>query len=114
MREIYARYLELENADNKQSEFVNELKNKVQDLLKRSFLNNIGSFFTVIEKVLNDFKSRAFPIINENKTLTREPTTETAPEPLPETTHKLAPNLKAFDTPKTNRKISPLKLRGKK
>ena len=37
MREIYARYLELENADNKQSKFVNELKNKVQDLLKKVF-----------------------------------------------------------------------------
>ena len=56
-----------------------------------SFLNNIGLLFSATEKVLNNFKSRARPIINQDKTLA-------TPEPATEPTNEPAPNPKVFDT----------------
>ena len=42
-----------------------------------SFLkNNLGLFFSVREKVINNFKSRIFRIKNSDKILTSKPTSE--------------------------------------
>ena len=87
-----------------------------------SFLKNVRLFFTAREKVFNNFKSRAFPIINQDKTLTPKPTPETTPETSREPTlelilepaFKTAPDLTVFDTPKTIKskiRHSPCKLR---
>lgn len=46
------------------------------------FLNNIRLFFSAIEKVLNNFKSRPFPNITQDKTLKFEPEREPASEPV--------------------------------
>ena len=53
----------------------------LQHLAKRYSLNNLALFFGAREKVLNNFKSRLFPIINLGKIPTREPTPEVATEP---------------------------------
>ena len=87
-----------------------------------SFLKNVRLFFTAREKVFNNFKSRAFPIINQDKTLTPEPTPETTLETSREPTHQLilepvfetAPDLTVLDTPKTTKskiRHSPFELR---
>ena len=54
---------------------------------KKSFLNNLGLLFSAREKVLDNFKSRLFPIKNLYKIPTREPATDPAKEPTP-TKHK--------------------------
>ena len=65
------------------------------------------------KKHFNNFKSMTFHVINQDKTVTPEPTPfptlASWPEPTLEDTHDLAPNQKAFDTPQSRRKISPLK-----
>ena len=43
--------------------------------------------------------------------LAHEPASEPPPEPGPKLAPKPAPNQKVFDTPKTKRKLTPLKLR---
>ena len=65
LRDIYEGHLSTEGANNKQSNFTNELKNfdkgaKILD--KKYFLNNLGLLFSAREKVLNSFKIRLFPI----------------------------------------------------
>ena len=65
LRDIHNGYLSLEKTDNKQSNFVNELKNFEKDtktLEKRSFLNNLGLLFSAREKLLDNFQSRLFPM----------------------------------------------------
>ena len=59
-------------------------------------LNNVGLFLKAGEKVLNNFKSRIFPIKDKIPTPEYEP----VPEP--------ASNPKVFDTPKSKRKILPI------
>ena len=58
--------------------------------MKKYILNDLGLFFSVRAKVLNNFKSRLFPIKILDKTSTRKPTFESeyqqAPESTPETT----------------------------
>ena len=51
-----------------------------------SSLNKIGLFFSAREKVLNNFKSRALPIINQDETVRLEPTPKPVPEPVAEPT----------------------------
>ena len=62
------------------------------------FLNNKILFFSARAKT---------PITNEDKNLTPKPT----PEPGRKPTTEPAQNTKVFDTPRTKRKISLLKLR---
>ena len=92
-------------------------------------LKNTQLFFSAREKVFNNFKNRAFLIINQVKTLIPEP----VPEPTPKTSHKPKPettreptseptleptfeaasDLTVFDTPKTTKsktKRPPFKL----
>ena len=63
---IYTKgHLSVEKADNKQSNFANELKNfdeGIKKLKEKSCFNNLGLLFSAREKVLNSFKSRLFPI----------------------------------------------------
>ena len=63
LRNIQEGYLSLEDADNKQSNFDNELNN-FDKSIKNLFLSNLRLFFGAREKVLNNFKSRLFPIKN--------------------------------------------------
>ena len=80
-----------------------------------SFLKNMRLFCTAREKVFNNFKSRAFPIINQETPETtletsREPTHQLILEPVFET----APDLTVLDTPKTTEskiRHSPFELR---
>ena len=56
----------MEVADDGKSNFAAKLKNlnKGKKQLKKVFLNNLGLLlFSAREKVLNNFKSRLFPII---------------------------------------------------
>ena len=55
LRNIHEGHLSIEKADNKQSDFANELKNfdkGIKTFEKKSFLNNLGIFFSAGEKVL--------------------------------------------------------------
>ena len=57
--DIHKWYLSLEGADDVQSNFVTKLKIKKikgKKLLKKSFLNNLGLFFSANENVLNNFQ----------------------------------------------------------
>ena len=54
------------------------------------FLNNIKLFFSAIEKVLNNFKSRPFPNITQDKTLKLESEREPTSEPVQGPAQKLA------------------------
>ena len=59
IRDINKWYLSLEGADDVQSNFVTKLKIKKikgKKLLKKSFLNNLGLFFSANENVLNNFQ----------------------------------------------------------
>ena len=107
LRDIDEEYLLLKDADNKPSNFATELKNfdeSIKTIDTKSFLNNLGLFFSAREKVPNNFKSRIFPIKNLDKTSARELTFESAIQPAPKPTPETR---KA----KTKRNISPLKLR---
>ena len=64
-------------------------------------MNNVELSFSATENVLNSFKSRLFPMKNLDKYLTREPTPDTAAEPIPK--------VKTEPTP-TKHKKSKLKL----
>ena len=78
-----------------------------------------------MRKIFNNFKSRVFPIINQDETLTYKPTTKPITEPTtkPTTEPKLEPMREPIPTPtweptpepelkqEPKRKISPLKLR---
>ena len=108
------RYLSLENADHKQSNFAIILKNfekSTKILEKKSFLNNLGLLFSAREKVANSFKSRLFLIKYLNKTTTCEPTPEPATEPEVAKEPATEP-IKATKAAKvkTKRKISSLNL----
>ena len=86
LRNIHERHLSIEKADDKQSNFTNELKNfdiGMKALEIKSFLNNLGLLFSAREKVPNSFKSRLFSIKNVDKITTREPAAETAAEKIP-------------------------------
>ena len=48
---------------------------------KEFFLNNTRLFFSAREKVINNFKSRLFPVKKVEKLPTCEPTVELATEP---------------------------------
>ena len=94
---------------------------------KRSFLNNIRLIFSTSEKILNNFRSKIFPIKNTLSEQAPEPqpklALEPAPEPAPEPASEPAPELATEPIPettpeekkatkaKTERKTSPLKLR---
>ena len=97
-----------EKADNKQSNFANELKNFEKGrktLEKMYFLNNLGLLFSARKKILDNFKSRLFPIKNLNKIPTSEPTPEKAAELATEPTPK-----QATDATPTKHNKSKLKL----
>ena len=60
-------HLSTEKADNKQSNFANELKKfdkGTKKFEKKSFLNNLEMLFSAREKFLYSFKRRLFPIKN--------------------------------------------------
>ena len=83
MRYIHEGYLSLKDASDKQSNFAAELKNldkHKKKTEKRLFLNNFGLFFSAIEKVLINSKSRLLPK-KIDKIQTRKPTPELATEP---------------------------------
>ena len=111
---IYTKgHLSVEKADNKQSNFANELKNfdeGIKKLKEKACFNNLGLLFSAREKVLNSFKSRLFPIKKKlNKIPTHEPATD--PEVAKEPATELEIATKATKA-KTKRKISSLKLQG--
>ena len=56
----------------------------VKKQLKRVFLNNLGLLFSARENVINNFKSRLFPIKQIDKIPTHEPTSESTTETTPE------------------------------
>ena len=95
--DIHEGNLLLEDADEKQSYLINELKDMGKGktpLEKKSLLKNAGLFLIGREKILNNFKVKTFLIKNIDKNSTLEP----APEPAPDPT--------AFDTPKSiNQKL---------
>ena len=110
-RDIFKKKLALGEADNEQSKLVNELKNVdkgIKQVKKRYFLNSLGLIPGAREKILNNFKSRIFPV----KNLDEIPTPEQAPEPA--TALKPAPASEPAPTSEpTKHKTSKLKL-GKK
>ena len=74
LSDIDKGYLSLKDADDKQSNFATELKNfdkSIKTIDTKSFLNNLGLFFSTREKVLNNFKSRIFPLKNLNQHLNK-------------------------------------------
>ena len=77
-------------------------------MIKRLFLNNLGLFVCTREKVLNNFKSRLFPIKDLDKSSTREPTFESPFQPRRKQ-HLKQHKIKATKA-KTKCKISSLKL----
>ena len=75
---MYKSKLTLEEADNEQSNFENELKGidkgiRCKFIWKNSFLNNVWFILGAREKVFNYFKGRIFPIKDKIPTLKREP-----------------------------------------
>ena len=107
LRDLQEGHLSIKGADNKESNFADQLKNfdkGTKTLDKKSFLHNFGLLFSTKEKVLNSFKSRLFPIKNVVKIPTRKPTPEPATEP--EVAREPTKATKA----KIKRKISSLKL----
>ena len=95
LRDIHGGHLSIEKADNKQSNFANELNNfdkGIKKIEKKIFFNNLGLLFSAREKGLTSCKSRLFAI----KNLDKIPIHETTPE-------------KATKA-KTKRKVSSLKL----
>ena len=89
-----------------QNYFVTELKKfdkSIKTIEKRSFLSNLGLFFSSREKVLNNFRSKLIPIRILDKIPIREATFESAFEP--------APEISKATKVKTKQEISPLKLR---
>ena len=57
---------------------------------KRSFLNNIRLIFSASEKILNNFRSKIFPIKNTIPEQAPEPEPKLALEPAPEPAPELA------------------------
>ena len=72
-RDIPEGHLSIEKADNKQSNFANELKNLGKDFFK-SFCKWLRIVIGAREKVFNSFESRLFSI--KNLDLTHDPATE--------------------------------------
>ena len=73
-RDIHEGDLSIEKADNKQSNFANELKNfgkGIKTIEKKFFLYNLGLLLFSVS-----FKTRLFPIKNLNKVPLNEPATE--------------------------------------
>ena len=86
LRDIHEGYLSLEDADDEQYNLVAKLNNldkgtRELKKWKRGFFNNLGLLFSAREKLLNNFKSRLFPIKNLDKISTSEPTPELEIEP---------------------------------
>ena len=79
---------------------LNNLDKGPKSVEEKYFLNNRGLFFPTRERVLHNFKSRAFPMINQDKT--PEPATEAAVE----LASKPAPNSKVSDTHKSKKNIT--------
>ena len=125
----------MKNADDEQRKFTMELKNvcKGPKSIQKVFSEQHRIFFYCMRKNFNNFKSRVFPITNQDETLTyklttkpvTEPTTKPVTEPTtkPTTEPKLEPIREPTPTPtweltpqpklkqEPERKISPLKLR---
>ena len=114
LRDIHNGYLSLEKTDNKQSNFVNELKNferGTKTLEKRSFLDNLGLLFSAREKLLDNFQSRLFPMKKLDKIPTLQPTSEPAAEPATEPAAEPTPEVATEPaTNPTKQKKSKLKL----
>ena len=76
LRDIHEVHLSIVKADNKLSNFANELKNfneGIKTLEKKYFLNNLGLLFSTIEKVLNSLRSRLFLAKTLDIIKTRQP-----------------------------------------
>ena len=74
LRNIHEGHLSLNDADDEQSNFAAKLNNldKGKKTIKKGFfINNLGLLFRDREKVLNNFKTRLFPIKNLHKIPTR-------------------------------------------
>ena len=92
LRDAHLGYLSLKDADDEQSNFAAKLKNldKSKETIKKNFFKNyLGLLFSAREKVVNNFKSRLFPIKNLDKVPTREPTPEPVTEPTKQKKSKL-------------------------
>ena len=93
----------LKDADRKQSELVNKLKDVIAEKMsvqKRSFLNNAGIFTNARETVLNHFKSKIYSAKNLNKLWAPEPTPKRTPDPTVIDTPEPTPDPTVSDTPK--------------
>ena len=67
MSDVHEGYLPLKDTDNEQNNFANKLENidkGIKSEEKKLFLRKIRLFFTVREKVLNNFKNRLFLVKN--------------------------------------------------
>ena len=76
--------MSIDDADKTQSELFNKLSdmNKSKILVKkRFFINNAELFLSGREKILNNFKSKIFPIKTLDKIPTPEPRANQTPEP---------------------------------
>ena len=65
LRNVHKESLSLEDADKKQSQLVNKLKGTGKGKIlfeKGSFLKNVVLFIGAREKILNNFKSKIYPI----------------------------------------------------
>ena len=102
-------------ADNKPSNFVNELKNfekGTHTFEKKCLKNNLVLLLSTTENVLNSFKNKLFPKRNSDKIPTREPTlTATEPEVAKEPSAEPEVATEPTKATRTKRKISSLKLR---
>ena len=81
---IYEENLLLKDADRKQSELVNKLKDVIarkMSVQKMSFLNNAGIFTSARETVLNHSKSKIFSVKILNKLWAPDPTPKWTPDP---------------------------------
>ena len=69
--------MSLNDTDKETSKLVNELKSIDKcrkPIVKKSFLKNVSLFLSAKEKVLNNFKSKIFPIKYIDKILTPDST----------------------------------------
>ena len=74
----------LKDADRKQSELVNKLKDVIarkMSVQKMSFLNNAGIFTSARETVFNHSKSKIFSVKILNKLWAPDPTPKWTPDP---------------------------------
>ena len=89
--QLYKGNLLLEDADDEHIQLTNELKDigkGKKPSEKRSSLKNAGLLISAIEKILNNFKGKLFPIKNREPVPEPEPEVFSTPKPRKEQAKK--------------------------